>query len=150
MIFIGLKEFEQKLIVVAADCTGHGVPGAFMSMLGVAFLNEIIKSTTNDPAIEELTYDYMPIGYYFEEKPFTQQEIQLAKNDIIYLFSDGFIDQFDEVRKKKFLSYNFKKLLLDIHKKEMKEQLLILEDTFTKYRGNYRQIDDVLVIGMKI
>jgi serine phosphatase RsbU (regulator of sigma subunit) len=95
--------------------------------------------------------DRMPIGSHLVEKEsFTNHTIQLKKDDVFYLFSDGYIDQFGGEKSNKFSSKAFRKLLLDIHKKTMAEQHAILEKTFMDWQGNNNQIDDVLVIGCKI
>ncbi|MCK4663318.1 MAG: SpoIIE family protein phosphatase [Bacteroidales bacterium] len=207
---------NEKTIIVAADCTGHGVPGAFMSMLGVSFLNEIVNKTDvvkadlilnelreyvkttlsqtgeaneakdgMDLALciidkkqkklqyagaynplylfrkKELTVikaDKMPISIYIKEKDsFTNHEIKYEDGDIIYMFSDGYVDQFGgetiECRQeggRKFKSKTFKKLLTDIQEKTMPEQLKILDNTLEKWKGELQQIDDILVIGIKL
>ncbi len=207
--FYWMTRKGNKLILAAVDCTGHGVPGAFMSMLGVSFLNEIVtkkhevaaneilnklrvsvKSTLSQSGAENDTKDgmdmalcvidydtmtmqfagaynplyfirnneliqykadRMPIGSHLVEKEsFTNHTIQLEKDDMFYLFSDGYIDQFGGEKSNKFSSKAFRKLLLDIHKKTMTEQQAILEKTFIDWQGNNNQIDDVLVIGCKI
>ncbi len=217
--FYWIGEKDNKIIVVAADCTGHGVPGAFMSMLGVSFLNEIInksevtqanlilnqlreyvKSTLGqeehteeikakdgmDIAIcvfdfqsKTLQYagaynplylirngelietkaDKMPIGIYINEKTtFTNHELNFEKEDIFYIFSDGYIDQFGGERGFKFMSKPFKRLLLDISDKTMSEQYKILEQKHNEWvnyidprtKSAYNQIDDILIIGIKV
>ena len=204
-----MKQKNGKTIVVAADCTGHGVPGAFMSMLGVAFLNEIANRDDINQANEilnslrnhvikalhqtgkegeskdgmdialcvidadrkklqfagaynplylirnnELTQvkaDRMPIGFYFKEGiEFKSNEVELEKDDKLYIFSDGFADQFGGETGRKFMAKKFKQLLVDINQKPMAEQRDILDTTIDNWRGDIEQIDDVLVIGMKI
>jgi len=200
---------ENKMALAVADCTGHGVPGAFMSILGVAFLNEIVNKvvpvTANeilnqlraqvikslhqtgkvdetrdgmelalcifdfnknklefsgafrplyyirDNELHELTGDNMPIGIYDnEENSFSSKEVPIKKNDIIYLFTDGYVDQIGGANRKTFRSQNFKKLLLEIHRKSMQQQKLILERTLDQWRGNIDQVDDILILGIKI
>jgi len=217
--FYWIGEKENKIIVVAADCTGHGVPGAFMSMLGVSFLNEIInksevtqanlilnqlreyvKSTLGqeeetdeikakdgmDIAIcvfdfqsDMLQYagaynplymvrnnelietkaDKMPIGIYINEKStFTNHEIEFKKGDKFYIFSDGYIDQFGGEKGFKFMSKPFKRLLVEMCDKNMKEQYNILDKKHQEWVNNinpntklsYEQIDDILVIGIQV
>jgi len=215
--FYWVRQIEHQIYISVADCTGHGVPGAFMSMLGIAYLNEIVynyKSETeltadnilntlrnrikqslhqnrdnstlsdgmdmalciinienktmqyagaNNPLFlarinhETMLYemhhykaDRMPIAMYIKEEPFTNNQIELQSNDLIYLFTDGFIDQFGSQSKRKFLTKNFKELLLDNCHKSMPEQKAILTQTFDNWRGDYRQVDDVLVFGFKI
>ena len=209
--FYWLSKVDNKIIIVAADCTGHGVPGAFMSMLGVSFLNEIVtKNKTTEPAeilnclramvidsldqnqgeskdgmdialavldtentllkfagaynslylikanqeqpeIMQIKADRMPIGIHFEiEKQFTTKEIQLCKNDIFYLFSDGYQDQFGGKKNKKFKSKRFRKLLLEIYQKPLEEQQQILDKIIEKWRGDINQIDDIIVVGVRV
>lgn len=216
--FYWTMQKESKIYFVAADCTGHGVPGGFMSMLGIAFLNEIVNkeletaaeilnqlreyvirslkqtgkkgdthdgmdlalcvfdynkksmqfASANNPgylirnnalheisakpenAIIQLKPDKMPIGiYYRKTKTFTNQEFNLSPGDVIYLSSDGYKDQFGGTNQRKFMSKNFKKLLVDIHKKPMEKQQEILDLTFENWRGELEQVDDVLVAGIR-
>ncbi len=205
--FYWAKKINEHFIFVAADCTGHGVPGAFVSMLGISFLNEIVArkglyqagkildilreeikkslkqnseskrqegmdiafcalntktnvlqfAGANNPLYlfrnnEMIEYkgNKQPIGIYRKEKSFTNYEIQLEKEDKIYIFSDGFIDQFGGERNKKFMKKNFKKLLSEIQNENMNKQKQIINNTFENWKGNYKQIDDVLVMGVKI
>jgi serine phosphatase RsbU (regulator of sigma subunit)/tetratricopeptide (TPR) repeat protein len=204
----GVKK-NGKIILAAGDCTGHGVPGAFMSMLGHAFLDEIIntreindaatilnilrdeiintlrqKGTTgeardgmdislviidrkagrmdyagaNNPLylirngqMIRLQADRMPIGIHFISfTPFVNQVIEVKKDDYIYLFSDGYADQFGGPRGKKFMYKPFQDLLLRNHMKSMELQKEILENTFEKWKGEREQVDDVMVIGIKV
>ena len=85
-----------------------------------------------------------------EKDSFTNHEIQLIKDDIFYLFSDGYIDQFGGENGRKFSSKAFRELLLSIHTKSMAEQRVILDENFDMWRGDLNQIDDVLVIGGRI
>ncbi len=211
--FFWIKHVNQYVILAAADCTGHGVPGAFMSLLGISFLNEIvqrreitqanqvlnelrkqirnslrqhgqaeeskdgidmavcvideknktlqysgannplylIRDKNGAPELTEFKADRMPVGYYPGRfKTFTNKDIQLEYGDVFYLFSDGFIDQKGGTEGKKFLSKNFKKLLLEIHEEPMKDQKNILDKTITDWMGDNAQIDDMLVIGMRV
>ena len=200
---------DNKTIVAAADCTGHGVPGAFMSMLGISFMNEIVNKSDTTQANEilnvlrghvveslgqtgeegeqqdgmdlalcvidmkskkvqysgaynplylirnnELTEhkpDKMPIGIHREKKePFKNNLIDVEIGDALYMFSDGYVDQFGGPRQKKFMSKNFKELLLQIHGKPMSEQKEILNTTIEDWMGRVEQIDDILVMGMRI
>lgn len=204
-------QLGDESIIAVADCTGHGVPGAFMSMLGIAFLNEIVNKksamksdeilndlrqhviqalhqTKEDSVVmdgmdialciintKKLTMQYsgaqnplylirknelleykadkMPIGISFFKKAsqdFTTNKIDLKKGDVIYIFSDGYADQFGGEPKKKFGTRRFKELLIEIHQKKSDEQLEILEKTITDFRGNFEQIDDMMVMGIKI
>lgn len=204
-----MNRVDNKVILVAADCTGHGVPGAFMSMLGVSFLNEIVnKNNTIQPSLilnqlrnqvkrtldqtgkegeakdgmdiavcvldtetMKLQYsgaynplylfrngelietkaDKMPIGIYIREKDsFTNHEINLEPGDTFYIFSDGFADQFGGPNGRKFKSRPFKQLLTNIQSRSMLEQWEILESTFDDWRGDINQIDDVIILGIRI
>ncbi len=200
---------DGQVIIAAADCTGHGVPGAFMSMLGISFLNEIVNKYEFSKASDILNIlrqhiintlgqtgksdeakdgmdialciidynkmflqfagaynplylirngelsitkgDKMPIGIYItEQKNFSNHEFSLNKGDTIYLFSDGYADQFGGSKAGKFMTKPFKKLLLEIQNETMKRQKEILNETIEKWKGNLDQIDDILVIGIKI
>jgi len=209
--FYWISKEGTKVIIAAADATGHGVPGAFMSMLGIAFLNEIkenisgdklspnnileelrnriknsLKQTgKNDEAkdgmdiamfmidtetkmldfagahnplykisvegvLTELKSDRQPIGIHLKEKPFTNHSILLNEGDCLYIFSDGYADQFGGEKGGKFKTKNLKHLLLSIHKKPMAEQNEILEKTFNDWKGDIDQVDDVLLMGFRI
>lgn len=208
--FYWIYHFEAQNVVIAAavDCTGHGVPGAFMSMLGVAFLNEI----ASDPAIQhtdeilnvlrdfvirslnqtgkegenkdgmdigivridlksgmlefsgannplflirdnelmEFKPDKMPIGIHVrKDLPFTRHEIQLQENDILYLFSDGFADQFGGEDKRKYMKKQLKEFLLTIHQEPISQQLESIEGESSRWMGDLEQIDDQLIIGFR-
>ncbi len=205
--FYWMKEKDDKLVLVAADCTGHGVPGAFMSMLGVSFLNEIVNKdevTKASTILDELRYlvkttlshskeqkadgmdlslvvidkqnmkmqfagaynhlylfrneemqvtkaDRMPIGNYIgKEKPFTNHELDLKAGDTFYLLSDGFPDQFDYNSRKKFSIKRLKEVFSEIHTKSMEEQRKYLDDAFHEWKGNHWQMDDVLIMGVRV
>jgi len=194
---------------VTGDCTGHGVPGAFMSLLNISKLNETInqKNITrpdlvfNDIRNEitralnpedstedskdgmdavlckldlrgmKLQYaaannsfyvirnkevivckaDKMHVGKAFNATGlFTYFEMDLEKGDCIYTFSDGYSDQFGGPNRKRFKSVQLKELLLNISDKPMPEQRAILNDKFESWKGNIEQIDDVLVIGVRV
>jgi len=204
-----ITEKDDRVICVAADCTGHGVPGAFMSMLGIAYLNEIISKHTElhtdeilgelrnhvikslhqtgkegesqdgmdlsifilDPESRKLEYsgannsllifrngemleykcDKMPIGIHTRYKePFTRHNMVLEKGDMVYTFSDGYPDQFGGPSEKKFMIKKFKRMLMEIHMKSMSEQRKIMEDTLQEWMADTDQIDDILVIGVRI
>ena len=197
----------DEIIVIAADCTGHGVPGAFMSMLGVTFLNDIVvgKGITNPgvilnmlrtKVIESLKQQFdnplrdgmdisvinlnfktgkiqfsgannplflvregeltefrgskMPVALYEHMLEFESSEIELIKGDNLYIFSDGFIDQFGGPRDKKFMKKRFKETFLKISSHPMQQQHDLLDKTFEEWKGDGAQLDDVLVIGIKI
>ncbi len=234
--FYWLKKIRNLTIVAVADCTGHGVPGAFMSMLGSAFLNDLVTVKSLDttgkilnslrdrikkslkqtgeeeeqkdgmdiafyvvnsetlelqfsgaynsmyiirPNLEsseeslnvvnqldnsitlkpdnsitrqliELKADRQPIAVHVVEKDFTTQKFQLHKGDCLYSFSDGYTDQFGGESNSKYMTKNFKKLLLSIFQKSMQEQKHILDEELLKWRGEKEQTDDVLVIGVRI
>ena len=207
--FYWLSIKGNKTIVAVADCTGHGVPGAFMSMLGVEFLNEIVNNIgivqpnrilnnmrdriiksmgqtgkageTRDGMdialvsidlennslqyagafnplfiirnnnINEIKGDRMPVGFHEKiDKPFTNHEIQIHANDSIYLFSDGYKDQFGWRSNKKLNLNNFRELLLSVQNVPMKAQKLLLENNFNNWKGDLEQIDDIMVMGIRI
>jgi serine phosphatase RsbU (regulator of sigma subunit) len=207
--FYWIAEYPEKIYFAAADCTGHGVPGAFMSMLGISSLNEIIsgdkqkltaakilnllrekikfslhqtgktgetkdgmditlcildkKTLTLEYAgafnplyhfrnreLTEYKADRMPIGiYHVEKETFTNHEITIMPGDTIYLFSDGYADQFGGPAQTKFKSTNLKKLLTEIVNQPMGKQKEILEEKFNQWKGNLYQVDDIIVIGIK-
>lgn len=207
--FYWVAQVENKSIIVAADCTGHGVPGAFMSIIGINFLNEIIfdeeiiqpnlilnelrkkiiKTLVNANRIEKskdgmdvalivIDYDQMKLEYagaynhlyYIRDHmlnsikadrmpvglsdkaiaPFTNHTLDIQKDDIFYMFTDGYADQFGGPNRKKFRVGNLRELLLDIHEKEMVDQKRALFETFINWKDNQPQVDDVLSIGIKI
>ncbi len=93
----------------------------------------------------------MPIGIYIKEKDsFTKNIIKLKKGDMIYTYSDGYIDQFGGEDGRKFMSKKFKRLLQSIQKKSMAEQREILNKTIDEWRGETPQIDDIIVLGIRI
>ncbi len=214
--FYWFNQKGNKLIIVVADCTGHGVPGAFMSMLGIAFLNEIVnirniskpalilnelrklvisslnknketgevsdgmdislvsinidtlylqyagafnplyifrQSSENQYILEQINGDRMPIGLYIkDEEPFLNKEFQLQKNDALYMFSDGYADQFGGRKEKiqKFMKKRFRNLLFEVQNLSMPEQAKILTERLTSWQGDRDQTDDITVIGLKI
>jgi serine phosphatase RsbU (regulator of sigma subunit) len=200
---------KERIFIATADCTGHGVPGAFMCILGITSLNDIVnkseiiepdevlnqlrdqvikslhQSTTavgvkdgieialcaldlhkmnlqysgafrplyliRDNNLIQIDCDKMPIGIYDDMKTtFINHNIPLQTNDNIYLFTDGFIDQFGGPSKKTFRSKHFRDLLVEISHLPMSEQQEILENKFTEWKGDNNQVDDVLVIGLKL
>ena len=201
------SEQESHYYVAAADCTGHGVPGAFMSMLGMALMNEIVNQQPHiepDEMLNELRLqimetlhqkgnpdaardgmdmvvckvkreegllrfagannplylirngelieyktDKMPVAVHDIMHPFKVQEIRIMPGDMIYIFSDGFADQFGGPKRKKFKYRPFKELLLSNSGKDMTEQGLLLDKAFEQWMGDVEQIDDVIVIGLK-
>jgi serine phosphatase RsbU (regulator of sigma subunit) len=204
-----IGEDEKHIFFTVADCTGHGVPGAFMSTLGISTLDEIITNNTDlkantvlnllrekiktslhqtgkqgeatdgmdvafcilhkdrkklefsgaynsllifqDGELREFRADRMPIGiYYGEKETFTNYEIKVQKGDTIYIFSDGFADQFGGPKGSKYMKYNLKRLLSEIYQRPMSEQKSILENEFEKWKGSSDQIDDVTILGVRI
>jgi serine phosphatase RsbU (regulator of sigma subunit) len=95
--------------------------------------------------------DKMPIGIYIKEKEsFTKHELDLQEGDTIYTFSDGYVDQFGGENGRKFMSKPFKRLLLSIQDKSMAEQKDILEKNIMEWRGDIPQVDDIIVLGVRI
>lgn len=206
--FYWFTTMNDHFLVAAVDCTGHGVPGAFMSMIGNDLLNQIVNEshvTTPAMVLDELNgklvgslnqrggniqvNDGMDIafcainhkertlqysgahrpmllvrdgkmteykankfsigGYKVDNKKFNDISLQLQKDDCIYIFSDGYADQFGGAKGKKFKYKNFQQLLLEIHALPMSEQKQALDKTIEAWRGSLEQIDDILVIGMR-
>ena len=211
--FYWTTNINQFKIFVVADCTGHGVPGALLSMLGISYLNEIvlkrkitqaneilnelrkqviislrqtkkseepkdgidaavciintqdntmqyagaynpiyfITKTNNIVKLNEIKADRMPVGMQLEkDKSFTNNVFKINPGDVIYLFSDGFVDQFGGVGNKKFKSTKFKNLLLQNHKLPMIEQKEQLNKELEKWKGDNEQVDDILVVGIRV
>jgi serine phosphatase RsbU (regulator of sigma subunit) len=99
----------------------------------------------------EFKPDKMPIGIHREKSdPFSNHDIDIEIGDALYMFSDGYVDQFGGARQKKFMTKNFKELLIRINKKPMKEQRNILDNTMQEWMGAVEQIDDILVLGLRI
>ena len=103
-----------------------------------------------DSLLFELKGDKQPIGVYWEESDFTNQILPLQPDDTIYIFTDGFVDQYGGEMRKKFKSARFKQLLLSVQAKTMEKQKQEIEKSFESWRGNVEQIDDVCVIGVRI
>lgn len=212
--FYWFSQKEGKLIIASVDCTGHGVPGAFMSLIGNTLLNHIVnEKSITDPAeilnqlnkevnkllhqtesgseskdgmdvaicvfeeqyaqkevvaiayaganrplfyienneLQEIKADKFPIGGldYDNLKKFTTQIIQLRVNTSIYIFSDGFADQFGS-NNKKLKTKKFKEILLSIQDKPMEQQKSYLGHFIDDWKGATEQTDDILVIGIKL
>lgn len=200
---------NHKTILALADCTGHGVPGAFMSVLGMAFLKEIVNTVNQvdaadilgrlrekviqslhqkgregeandgmdmalcifdfknlslqfagankglflvrDHELVEYKPDSFPIGIHeMRHIPYTNRHIELMPNDHIYLASDGYVDQFGGDLGKKFLVKRMKKVLVEIRYKTMEEQKQFLSKMFHRWKGDHKQVDDVLFMGIKV
>jgi serine phosphatase RsbU (regulator of sigma subunit) len=103
-----------------------------------------------NPEFIELKADRQPIGIHINEKEFSNHKIQLEKGDALYIFSDGYIDQFGGEAGGKYKTVRFKEMLLSIQDRSMVDQKFALEQTFTKWKRDLKQVDDVLVMGMKI
>ena len=207
--FYWVSNKNDQLVLAVADCTGHGVPGAFMSILGISLLNEIVNNLESprtgdilnelrthiiralgqtgklDEAREgmemalcmidfenrkiqfsgafrpmylvsggelnEIKGDRMPIGIYHEvEQAFTNREVSYSENDILYLFSDGYVDQIGGLDRKTFRSGRFKNLIREIWNKPMMEQEAVLREEIEIWRAGQEQIDDIMVLGVKL
>ena len=91
-----------------------------------------------------------PIGIHFKEKPFENHELQLEKGDTFYIFSDGYVDQFGGPEGRKFRARPFKEMLVNFQDKGMEEQRVILDETIEAWKGGQAQVDDILVIGLRL
>jgi len=208
--FYWMSEKDGKTLLLAADCTGHGVPGALMSMIGVSLFNEAVEKkdiiepgsilsevrkgiintfrqkgdskqhrdgmdaalcsidqktlkidfagaynplwiVNKNGEVKEVTPDKQPVGIQEGQRDtFTTQSFQLEKGDIMYIFSDGYADQFGGPSGKKFKYKQFHDLLLSAYKLAMGEQKALLEKTFNDWKGNLEQVDDVLILGIRV
>jgi len=102
-------------------------------------------------SVQNLKPDRMPIGIYDHQvRPFTNQKVKFKKNDALYLFSDGYVDQLGGPRRKTFRSRRFRELLTEVQNEAMENQKRHLNDALTKWQGEVEQIDDILVIGIKL
>ncbi|MCB9334744.1 MAG: tetratricopeptide repeat protein [Flavobacteriales bacterium] len=112
---------------------------------------EIAGRASNDEfELIEIKADKQPIGKYAEPKPYTTHTIELQKGDSIYIFSDGYVDQFGGEKGKKFKAKAFRELLLSIQQENMETQRELIDKAFEDWKGNLEQIDDVCVIGLRI
>ncbi|MBN4051535.1 SpoIIE family protein phosphatase, partial [bacterium AH-315-M05] len=101
--------------------------------------------------LQQIKADKQSVGYHYgEQKSFTNHETQLQKGDTIYIFSDGYQDQFGGPRGKKFMSKQFRQLFLDIQGMSMEEQKEHLDKTIEEWKGSKEQVDDILVIGVQV
>lgn len=199
---------EKCVLFAAADCTGHGVPGAMVSVVCNNALNRSVREygltdpgkildKTREIVISEfseqvdgkddyvkdgmdialcslsgttLKYagahnplwiirdnelivtkaDKQPIGNFRSQEPFTTHTVELKQNDLLYVFSDGYADQFGGEKGKKFMTKAVKKLLLSIQDKSMDIQRKLLDEAFENWRGENEQVDDVCFIGVRI
>lgn len=202
--FYWFEQINNTSYIAAADCTGHGVPGAMVSVVCSNALsrsllefnkthpNEILDSSlaiivdtfarsgdnvrdgmdvslcsisgmhleyagANNPLwiirnkdLIELKADKQAVGATENIKPFTLNEFRLELGDVIYMFSDGFADQFGGEKGKKFKTKSLRELLLSIHHLEMKDQEKQLSAAFENWKGSHDQLDDVCVIGLRV
>ncbi|HUX95739.1 MAG TPA: SpoIIE family protein phosphatase [Bacteroidales bacterium] len=207
--FYWVNQVGDMKIVAVADCTGHGVPGAFMSMLGISLLNELIlreqitdsdeilnilrerlilslSSGSNKADVKDgmdislavidtktqtisfsgaynpmficrddklliLEADRMPVGKHFAEySPFTAKKEQVLPGDRVFMFSDGFKDQFGGINNRKYSSRSFKELILKTNDLPFDSVYSIMEEAFDSWKQDAEQVDDVLVMGFKI
>ena len=202
--FYWIEEVNETIIFAAADCTGHGVPGAMVSVVchnamnrsvrefGLLDPGKILDKTkelvirtfeksekvvrdgmdvalctlngnnlnyagANNPLwiirngeILETKATKQPVGKVDKSNPFVSHNIKVEKGDSIYIFSDGYVDQFGGERGKKFKPQAFRELLLSVQTQTMGKQKEIIDENFETWRGDIEQIDDVCVIGIKI
>ncbi len=207
--FYWFHEQKDQVLFAAVDCTGHGVPGAFMSLVGANALNQAVKEhdlaepariledlnkisseamnkgaenntvrdgmdlalcsinrekldlefagannplyIIRDKKIIHIKPDKFAIGAFEPgTKKYTNHKVKLERGDVIYIFSDGYADQFGGVKGKKFMYKQFKDLLLSISTLPVQEQRVKLENSIEKWKGTFEQVDDILVIGVKI
>ncbi|MBN2662632.1 MAG: SpoIIE family protein phosphatase [Bacteroidales bacterium] len=204
--FYWFIEKSDRIFIAAVDCTGHGIPGAFMSIIGMNLLDRLVNEGIFDPgvilnlmnkevistlkkkfdqkhikdgmdlslcvidktrkilsftgaynpayivrdkSIIQLRGDRKSVGNDFEFDSFTTQDLKLRENDTIYLFSDGYTDQFGGISGKKFKFKRFRTLLLSINDLPLELQKSKLHEAFYQWKIDYEQIDDILVIGFK-
>gem|GEM_PF-3588710 len=205
--FYWIAKVEEKIIVSVADCTGHGVPGAFMSLLGMTSLKEIVvKEYITHPGVvlnrlrkeviksfknqgdgmemkdgmdislcaydistrqlefsgaynsailmrknemTELKADRMPIGKYETMQRFSLQTVEIQEGDVLYLYSDGFRDQFGGKRGKKYLSSKFRKLITEISVMPLEDQQKELARVFEDWKAHHEQVDDITIVGIR-
>ena len=113
-------------------------------------LEPYLSTEGEDYQLYEIKGDKQPIGVHWEETPFRTHSIVLREDDTFYLFSDGIVDQFGGPKGKKFMSKNFKKLLLNMQNIPLKEQGAALEEVLLDWMGEISQIDDILVMGLRL
>lgn len=202
-------ENDDSKFLLVGDCTGHGVPGAFMSILGMMFLSKIVyehnivkcneilnelkrmvihalnqtgevgeasdgmdislcvidKKTNvlnysgannpiyivNNNELELLAPDKVPIGIHRGEfNGYSTKSYQLMKNTRVYMFSDGYPDQFGGIKGKKFKYNNFKELLVKSYNGDMEMQAKVINDIYNMWKGSNEQVDDVVIIGFEV
>lgn len=206
--FFWIGEKGERIFVVAADCTGHGVSGALMSMIGMEIIEKtIVEDNIDTPSVIlgalnqglEKTFsrkknigtiirDGMDVGLCIIDKknrkviysgaffplylmrnksltqingdriiigmnpgriPYTDHEIDIQEDDMFYLFSDGYVDQFGGKENKKFMYRRLRYLLLNIHEFDVKDQKSILDENLKIWMGTNPQVDDIMIIGFK-
>lgn len=113
-------------------------------------LKKYLSLTTDNCVLYEIKANKQPIGQFDNPEPYTTHTIELQEGDSIYIFSDGYADQFGGEKGKKLKTANFKKLLLSIQNESMEKQKQLIDEAFEKWKGNLEQLDDVCVIGVKI
>ena len=208
--FYWIEETTEHIFIAAADCTGHGVPGALMSIVNYNLLNRAVlehgltnagaildsvnkyltlslhqtyqESAVRDGmdvslcvinkktkkmdfagafnsiylirnnAIQEFIPDKQPVGAFIEDniKPFTSQSFQLLENDVVYMFTDGYADQFGGPKGKKYKYKQLQHLLLSSYTKPFDEQNQIFKSAINDWKGSLEQVDDILLLGYKI
>jgi serine phosphatase RsbU (regulator of sigma subunit) len=201
---------DNKVFIAAVDCTGHGVPGAFMSIVGHDRLNYVVnvegvsrpddilnrlnKGVTEtlrqtrtelsvkdgmdiallsidfdnkileyagafnpvyyirDNELQQILADKFPVGAFIGEElnKFTNHELKLKPGDVLYVFSDGYADQFGGPKNKKFMSKQFRELLMEIYPLPMEKQKETLTRRMNEWMGENEQVDDILIIGIRI
>ncbi|MDF1673996.1 MAG: tetratricopeptide repeat protein [Vicingaceae bacterium] len=204
--FYWMETIGKKTLFAAADCTGHGVPGAMVSVICNNGLNRSVRefgliepgkildktreiviqefekseeevkdgmdialcclegnklqyAGAHNPLwiirkdaeeVEEIKANKQPIGQFDNPEPYTTHSIELKQGDSIYVFSDGYADQFGGEKGKKLKTANFKRLLLSIQKENIDKQKELINTAFEDWKGNLEQLDDVCVIGVRI
>ena len=204
--FYWAEEVSGSVLFGVIDCTGHGVPGAIVSVVGHNALNRCVREfEIHEPSaildqlntlvktsfshedrelrdgmdmalckldstkrelqfaganngiwivrnaeVIELKADKQPIGHYDDPKPFSNHKVALEPGDTLYLFSDGYVDQFGGPSGKKLKSKGLKELILSMQELPMKRQLEKLDSFLNEWRGSIEQIDDVCIVGVRV
>jgi serine phosphatase RsbU (regulator of sigma subunit) len=149
----------MSIVIINPDTLEMEFAGAYLSAIVVRSGEFNISSDSinprisqlNDISLVELRGNKMPIGHHVSgSQSFTNLKINLKKGDMLYLFSDGYVDQFGGERNIKFLLQNFRSLLMDVYPLELNEQKQIIAKTIEEYKGDRKQVDDMLVMGVRI